>query len=100
MKTLGHLPLCGARHEGLRTPSKTNDANLDIENALVYTNTYLILKSQQNGIELVTRPALAAALRVRVGLRMEELEFSLPLPLRLTGPPSGLCGWTRQAWPS
>ena len=60
----------------------------------------LILKSQQNSIELVTRPALAAVLRVRVGLRMEELEFSLPLPLRLTGPPSGLCGWTPQAWPS
>ena len=31
---------------------------------------------------------------------MEVLEFSLPLPLRLIGPPSGLSGWTRQAWPS
>ena len=46
-----------ARRRGPRTPSTATDANLDsafVENTLFYRS--LILKSQQNRIELVTRP--------------------------------------------
>ena len=47
--------MCRARRGGPRTPSTTTDANLNcafVENALIY----VIVKSQQNTIELVTRP--------------------------------------------
>ena len=47
--------MCHARRVGPRTPSTTTDTNLDcafVENALFS----FILKSQQNRIELVTRP--------------------------------------------
>ena len=52
--------MCRARRGGPRTPS-TFDANLDcafVENAL-FSHLSLILKSQQNRIELVTRPAIS-----------------------------------------
>ena len=56
--------MCRARRGGPRTPSKIADTYLDcafVENAL-FLHGSLILKSQQNRIELVTRPALNQAL--------------------------------------
>ena len=52
--------MCLAGRGGPRTPSTTADANLEcafVENAL-FLNRSLNVKSQQNRIELVTRPAL------------------------------------------
>ena len=54
----GYCQVCHARVGDPRTASRTADTNLDrafIENALAYTGS-LIVKSQQNRIELVTRP--------------------------------------------
>ena len=48
--------MCRARRKGPRTPSTTTDANLDtafVENTL-FLHRSLIVKSQQNRIELVT----------------------------------------------
>ena len=55
------------KREGTRTLSKTTDANIDcafVENALFYTDS-LIVKSQQNRIELVTRPGLLQPLQTQ-----------------------------------
>ena len=59
--------MCRARCEGPRTPSTITDANLDyafVENALFTTDP---LKSQQNRMELVTRPGDLAARNVLLG---------------------------------
>ena len=58
----GHSQVCRVRHEGPRTPSTTTDANLDCAFVLKtnFLRRSLILKSQQNRIELVTRPVATA----------------------------------------
>ena len=54
----GHRQVCRHRCRGPRTPSKTIDANLDFSFAKkpTFSHWSLIDKSQQNRIELVTRP--------------------------------------------
>ena len=62
----GHRQGCRARRGGPRTPSTTTEANLDcafVENALFTNDRSLILKSQQNRIELVTRPGALQSLQ-------------------------------------
>ena len=59
--------MCRTRCKGPRTPSNTTDANLDsafVENALFTTGP---LKSQENGMELVTRSGDLAARNVLLG---------------------------------
>ena len=56
--------MCRAKRRGPRTASTTTDANLDcafVENAL-FLHRSLILKSHQNRIEVVTRPAITPQL--------------------------------------
>ena len=58
-KTRTPTPVCRAKRGGSRTPSTRSDANLwcaFVENAL-FLHRSLILKSQQNRIDLVNRPA-------------------------------------------
>ena len=51
--------VCLVLREGSKTVSKTTDANLDCAfDEMHFLHRYLILKSQQNRIELVTRPLL------------------------------------------
>ena len=56
----GHRQVCRARRGGPRTPPRTTDANFDC--TFVAKRTFLhqslIVKSQQNIIELVTRPGI------------------------------------------
>ena len=69
------------RRGGSRTPSTTTDANLNcafVENAL-FLHLSLILKSQQNRIELVTRPVTKVDGSEHVDQRAESFEKGLLL---------------------
>ena len=79
--------MCCTRRGGPRTPSTTTDANLDcafVENAL-FLHRSLILKSHQNRIELVTRPA------TRLPVLPPRGEV-VQLRIEPVAPQCGLCG--------